>query len=190
MFFVFFASLYLVISLFFACFVSLSRVSLFFCFCFLPFRCLLRCLRFFLRSSFVLLRCSSLVFVRSFLLFIVVGSRAAVLSRGWRSSPQHRLLSSSFRFRLPVVFLLLRRRLLFLQSAVVLDIGDLSIVVQVASPGHYFRSRRVARASSVRDRFRIHQFIMGLKELRLMPLTMAVSQPSWLLLRSVLRSVH
>jgi len=81
------------------------------------FRCLLRGLQF-LSSfrSFVLLRCSSLVFVPLFLLFIVVGSRAAVLSRGLRSSPQHRLLSSSFRCPASGCLLLLRRRLLFLQS--------------------------------------------------------------------------
>jgi len=111
-------------------------VSLFFCFCFLPFRCLLRYLRFFLRFLsvfFFVLRLSS--FVRSFLLFIVVGSCAAVFSRGWRSSLQHRLLSSSCRFPASGFLPSSSSSTSLLAISVVLDIGDLSIVVQVARPG-------------------------------------------------------
>jgi len=85
---------------------------------------------------------SSLSFARSFLLFIVVGSRAAVLSRGWRSSPQHRLLSSSCRFSASGCLLSSSSSTSLLAISVVLDIGDLSIVVQVASSGHCHRSRR------------------------------------------------
>jgi len=80
LFFVFFASLFRVISLFFACFASFV-FSQFFPFLASCFCCLLRGLRFFLCVFLsCLLRCSLLVFVRSFCLFIVVRSHAAALS--------------------------------------------------------------------------------------------------------------
>jgi len=63
--------------------------------------------------------------------------------------------------------------------------GALSIVVEVAVPPAFiFSSRRVARASSVRDRFQI-QCNKGIERASTHAAYLAVSQPSWLLLRSI-----
>ena len=51
-------------------------------------------------------------------------------------------------------------------------------------PAFIFSSRRVARASSVRDRFQI-QYNKGIERASTDAAYLAVSQPSWLLLRSV-----
>ena len=111
-------------------------------------------LRFVLSFFFFLLRLSS------FFLFVSSSSSDLVL----RSSLEDGGLRHSTVFcrlhvdsRLPVVFFLLRRRLLFLQSlsSSISEIFQLLWKWPAQGPSH--RSRRVATAGSVRDRFRIQQ---------------------------------
>jgi len=156
LFFVFFASFCLCLLLFlrFLCFViSLcSPCSSVFASCpfvvfFVVFASFFRC--FFVRSSM-----SSFVrFVASLSSDLMV--RSSLEDGGLRHSTV--LCCLHFDVRLPVVsfHLVLCRRLPFLRSLSSL-IGDLPIVVEVASTGRFVRSRRVAKASSVRDSFRIH----------------------------------
>jgi hypothetical protein len=153
--------------------------SLFFCLCFCAlssfFMVFTSFFASFFRCFFVVLRCSS------FVCFFSLSPSDLVLRSALEDGGLH------VDFRLPVVFFLLLRRLRFTSRSLsastdagdlVSDIGILSIVVSFAVPPAFiFSSRRVARASSVRDRFQI-QCNKGIERASTHAAYLAVSQPS------------